>query len=134
MPQTHDQIIGVGLDVVEVGRIESAITRRPRIVERLFSEEEKAFCSALADPWENWAVRFAAKEAVMKSLGAGPGAMPWSMISVVRGEGRPMVRLYGRALEYARSMGCDRLEISLTHESGLAMAVALALRDAGGPG
>jgi holo-[acyl-carrier protein] synthase len=127
MRQGCEKVIGVGLDVVEISRIESAINRRPRIVDRLFSEEEKAFCSGLADPWENWAVRFAAKEAVMKSVGASPAAMPWKMISVVRSRGRPQIQLYGRARQYAHSIGCDRFEISLTHEAGLAVAIALAL-------
>ncbi len=131
MPAAAERIIGVGLDLVEVARIESAITRRPRIVDRLFSDEEKAFCSSLADPWENWAARFAAKEAVMKSLGAGPARMPWKSISLVRQGGRPSIRLEGAALEYARSLGCLRIEISIAHEGGMAGAVAVAVGAAG---
>ncbi len=131
MPAAAERIIGVGLDLVEVARIESAITRRPRIVDRLFSEEEKEFCSSLADPWENWAARFAAKEAVMKSLGAGPARMPWKSISLVRQGGRPSIRLEGAALEYARSLGCSRIEISIAHEGGMAGAVAVAVGAAG---
>lgn len=76
-------------------------------------------------------MRFAAKEAVMKSLGASPARMPWRMISIARSEGRPHVRLEGRASEYAHGLGCDRFEISLTHEAGLAVAVALAFSDIG---
>ncbi len=128
MSDVCEQIIGVGIDVVSIARIEAAIKRRPRIVERIFSEEERTYCSRLRDPWENWAVRFAAKEAVMKALGASPGRTPWSMISIIRAEGRPRVRLVGSAFQYARSMGCSRLEVSLAHEDGIAVAVAIAIR------
>ncbi|MER3454686.1 MAG: hypothetical protein C4318_05950 [Acidimicrobiia bacterium] len=123
-----EEVIGVGVDLVSVSRMQSAISRHPRILDRLFSDAEREYCSRAKPPWERWAARFAAKEAVIKALGASPGRMPWRMISIEGGEGRPYIRLLGKAANYARSVGCDRIEISLTHHEGMAVAVAVAIR------
>ena len=84
---------GIGIDVIEIARIERALERRPRLRERLFTADELAYADARARPGRHLAARFAAKEAVIKALGAdrvGPGS-----IEIVATGGAPAVRLTG---------------------------------------
>ena len=68
---THAGVVGVGVDLVEVDRMRDTLARTPTIVERVFTADEAAWARAAKDPSERFAVRFAAKEAVLKSLGVG---------------------------------------------------------------
>ncbi len=115
---------GVGVDVVDVARFALALRRRPRIVERLFTEGEQRDGRGRA---ERLAARFAAKEAVMKSLGVGLGSVPWRSIEVVKeASGRPRIVLHGAAKELAARRGVAEILVSLTHSdlSAIAMCVA----------
>lgn len=117
-------IVGVGIDVVDVPRFEIVLGRRPRIVERLFTEGEQRDARGKA---ERLAARFAAKEAVMKSLGVGAGSVPWKSIEVKRApSGAPSVMLHGAAAELAAARGADELAISLTHTAMTAAAFVVA--------
>lgn len=119
-------MIGLGLDLVEVDRMRRALTRTPGLVERLFTPAERAYSAQAADPAERFAVRFAAKEAVMKALGVGLGAVGWHDIEVTRTEaGVPGVRLAGRALELADAAGVRRWHLSLSHTATVAEAIAV---------
>ena len=111
----------IGIDVIEIERIERALERRPRLRERLFTPDELAYADARARPGRHLAARFAAKEAVIKALGAdrvGPRS-----IEVVATGGAPAVRLTGAAAEAA---GGREVLVSLTHSRETAAAVALA--------
>jgi holo-[acyl-carrier protein] synthase len=110
---------GVGIDLIEIDRVERALERRPRLAERLFTEAELAYARARARPGRHLAARFAAKEAVIKALGRG---VPPRQIEVVSGE-PPRVRLHGSAAEAA---GGAEVAISLTHNRETAAAVAIA--------
>ena len=112
---------GIGIDVIEIDRIERALERRPRLRERLFTPEELAYADARARPAQHLAARFAAKEAVIKALGA-PGVGPGS-IEVIATGGSPAVRLSGSAAEAAAGR---EISVSLTHSRETAAAVALA--------
>ena len=113
-------VVGVGIDVVDVPRFELVMGRRPRIVERLFTEGEQR--TARMKP-ERLAARFAAKEAVMKSLGVGAGSVPWKSIEVVKApSGAPSILLHGAAAELAASRGVNDVKISLTHTAMTAAA------------
>ena len=117
-------IVGVGIDVVDVPRFEIVLGRRPRIVERLFTEGEQRDARGKA---ERLAARFAAKEAVMKSLGVGAGSVPWRSIEVKRApSGAPSVMLHGKAAELAAARGADEFAISLTHTAMTAAAFVVA--------
>ncbi len=119
-------IVGVGIDVVDVPRFEIVLGRRPRIVERLFTEGEQRDARGKA---ERLAARFAAKEAVMKSLGVGAGSVPWKSIEVKRApSGAPSVMLHGAAAELAVARGADEFAISLTHTAMTAAAFVVASR------
>jgi holo-[acyl-carrier protein] synthase len=122
-------IAGLGIDLIEIERVERALARRPRLAERLFTLEERRYAEAQARPGQHLAARFCAKEAVAKSL----GLQGWSFtdVEVVRGL-RPSVRLRGRAEERARKLGVA-VQLSLTHTRGIAGAVACAAVESAGP-
>jgi holo-[acyl-carrier protein] synthase len=110
---------GVGIDLLEIDRLERALERHPRLAERLFTAAELEYAAARARPGRHLAARFAAKEAVVKALGLR--AFGLRDIEVVAGQ-PPTIRLSGRAAEAA---GDRRIDISLTHSRGNAAAVAV---------
>jgi holo-[acyl-carrier protein] synthase len=121
-------VIGLGVDLVEVDRMRTVLARTPGLVERLFTEGERAYAQAAVDPTERFAVRFAAKEAVMKALGVGLGAIDWHDVEVVRGErGAPDLRVTGRAQAVADELGVTSWLVSLTHTTSMAEAVVIAV-------
>lgn len=112
---------GVGIDLLEINRLERALQRYPRLAERIFTEAEREYAAARARPARHLAARFAAKEAVIKAL-ALKGGFGLRSIEVVAGE-PPTVRLSGKAADAATG---TRVEISLTHSRDFAAAVAVA--------
>lgn len=121
-------ITGLGVDIVEIDRMREAIERRPRIKERLFSAEERRYCDKRSKPEVHYALRFAAKEAVLKALGTGFSGMRFTDVEVVREvSGRPVPRLSGRAAERAEELGVVEMHLSLsfTHTTAVASAVAI---------
>lgn len=114
-------VVGVGIDVVEVARIERALARTPRLAERLFTDAERAHGRA-----ESLAGRFAAKEAVAKALGA-PGGLRWRDAEVVNDPGgRPRLVLRGGVAAEAEAQGITSWHLSLSHDAGVATAVVVA--------
>lgn len=111
---------GVGIDLLEIERLERALERHPRLAERVFTEAERDYAAARARPGRHLAARFAAKEAVVKALGL-EGGFGLREIEVVAGE-PPTVRLSGRAAEIADG---EQLDVSLTHSRDYAAAVAI---------
>jgi len=123
-------VFGIGIDVVEVGRIASSLAEfGDRFVSRIFTEKERLYCIDKAKPELHFAARFAAKEAVAKALGTGIGKeVGWLDMEVVRGEnGEPTMQLSGRALAFCEAMGISEIKISLTHAREYAAANAVAL-------
>lgn len=115
---------GIGIDLLEIARIERALSRRPRLAERLFTPAELAFARGRAHPGRHLAARFCAKEAVAKAL----DLRAWSFtdVEVVSGDGAPDVRLTGAAADRAAGAGLV-VSVSLTHSDSTAGAVAIAL-------
>lgn len=114
-------IVGVGIDVVQVARLERALTRTPRLGERLFTDAEREQPRS-----ESLAARFAAKEAVAKALGA-PGGLRWRDAEVVSEPGgRPRLLLHGAVAEEAAAQGITTWHLSLSHDGGIATAVVVA--------
>jgi holo-[acyl-carrier protein] synthase len=121
-------IVGSGIDLCEVPRIEEAITRYgARFLERLFTPHEIAYADRKANRFERYAARFAAKEAGMKALGTGwRGGITWRDFEVANlPSGRPTLRFYGKAAEIAEKLGVHNIALSLTHTREQAMAVVI---------
>jgi holo-[acyl-carrier protein] synthase len=124
-------VIGIGTDLVDLGRFRLALERTPTIVDRLFTPAEQAYAMRRRDPVERFAARFAAKEATLKALGIGIGAVRFREIEVIRAEsGAPSLALSGGAAQTAAAQGVDRWLLTMTHTHHAAQAIAVAL----GPG
>ncbi len=120
-------VVGIGVDVVELDRFRHVLARTPTLVERVFTPAEQAYARARTDPTERFAVRFAAKEAVLKALGLGLGAVRLEAIEVVRAEsGAPGLHLHDEAAEQAAHRGVVDWALTLTHSHRSAYAVAVA--------
>jgi len=121
-------IIGVGIDMVAVGRIGHLIERYGRrFLDKVFTEDEIEEGLGRRDSAQFFAARFAAREAFFKALGTGWGrGIPLNEVSVSREEsGRPLLSLSGRALEAAESRGTSTLHLSLSHEADMALAIVI---------
>ena len=121
-------IRGLGVDIVEIDRMRAALERRPSMRERLFSEAEREYCDKRKKPEIHYAMRFAAKEAVLKALGTGFSGMRFRDVEVLRDEnGRPVPVLHGRAAQVAAERGVVEMHLSLsfTHTTAVASAVAI---------
>ena len=121
------EILGLGVDLCEIARMERAIGRHPTLREWVFTPEEIAYCDSKARPAESYAGRFAAREAVIKALGGYRGKR-WQDISVTRApSGAPAIRLDGNAKERADALGISKVLITFTHEKTNAVAFAVAV-------
>ena len=121
-------VIGIGIDVIQNERIRESVTKfGPRFLNRIYTENEIAYCGKCADPTIHYAARFAAKEAAFKALGTGwSGGVKWKDIEVQRlGSGKPELHLYGEALTVATGLGATRFHVSLTHDQLVSCAVVI---------
>jgi holo-[acyl-carrier protein] synthase len=112
----------IGIDVLEVARLERALERRPALSSRLFTDAERAYADEHARPAIHLAARFCAKEAVAKALALD--AWAFRDVEVVATGTAPEVRLSGAAAERASQLGVHP-RISLTHTRETAAAVAI---------
>jgi holo-[acyl-carrier protein] synthase len=127
------RVLAVGTDLVEVDRIRRALSRTPGFASRVFTPAEQAWAGAARDPAERYAVRWAAKEATLKAIGVGLGAVALTDVEVERHEsGRPGLVLHGSAARLAADQGIGGWLVSLSHTASLAQAVVLATGE-GGP-
>jgi holo-[acyl-carrier protein] synthase len=118
-------IVGLGIDIAEIDRIEAAIVRHgERFLQRVFTATEIAYCESHRNRAERYAGRFAAKEAAMKALGTGwRNGVRWVDIEVVReASGKPTLRLTGQAAEFASQLGARNITLSITHSGNMALA------------
>jgi len=121
-------ILGTGIDLAEVARIREAVERYGRrFLERVFTAGEIAYVENKANRYERYAARFAAKEAGMKAIGTGwRRGVRWQDFEVRnRRSGRPELLLHGAAAEVARSLGVERIHLSLTHTESMAQAFVI---------
>ena len=113
-------ILGLGVDLVDIGRFEASVLRTPGLLPRLFTDGERRL------PVRSLAARFAAKEALAKALGA-PRGLHWLDAVVVReASGAPRLEVTGTVAARADALGVTRLHLTLTHDGGMACAVVVA--------
>jgi holo-[acyl-carrier protein] synthase len=118
-------IVGTGVDITEVDRIEAAVKRfGDRFLKRVFTPAEARYCMGKPNAAERLAARFAAKEAGMKAIGTGlRGGVTWQDVEVLRMPGqRPVLAFHGKAAEFAARLGCKRTHLSLSHTADQAIA------------
>ncbi len=118
-------IVGMGVDIAEVPRVQAAIERYgDRFLKRLFTEAEIRYCESKANKYERFAARFAAKEAALKAIGTGwKRGVAWLDVEVVKlPSGKPTVAFRGKAAEFAQRLGVRNASISLTHTEQVAYA------------
>jgi len=118
-------IVGSGIDLVEIARIQQSVQRfGQRFLDRVYTAAEQGYCLRKRNSAESLAARFAAKEAGAKALGTGISrGVSWLEIEVVREPGgRPTIRFHGRAAEIAQAMGVVHVALSITHTATLSMA------------
>jgi holo-[acyl-carrier protein] synthase len=124
-------LLGLGADVIEVERIRGIFERQgDRFLDRIYTEEERAYCMGMKVPFPHLAARFAAKEAVSKAFTTGIGAeLGWKSISIYHGSRRePRVRLDVKGEELLKQLGASHVLVTLSHTQISAMAVAALIR------
>jgi holo-[acyl-carrier protein] synthase len=118
--QAGGVIVGIGVDIVDIARLESALRRTPALASRLFTDGERGRGPA------SLAGCFAAKEAAAKALGAPPG-LRWADVEITYdGAGRPSLSARGTVARAAAQQGVRRWHLSVTHDGGLSMAMVVA--------
>ena len=126
-PSSEVNIVGIGVDLVDVARVERILLRRQTFPDRVFSAEEVSYCNAQASPAECYAARWAAREACRKALG-GIFRMRWRDVRVERSQsGAPRLTLLGSSRDRARSLGVSDVMLALTHERKVAAAFCVAV-------
>lgn len=121
------EIVSIGVDVCDIGRMERALGRHPTMARRVFTPEEIAYCDSKARPAESYAGRFAAREAVIKALGGYLGKK-WQDISVARHpSGAPSIALAGNAKRRADMLRISGFHLSFSHEHHVAVAMVVAV-------
>ena len=124
-------LVGLGADVIEVERIRGVLERQgERFLARVFTQEEREYCSKMAHPHKHLAARFAAKEAVSKCFTTGIGSeLGWRSVSVYHGSRhQPLVRLDEKGAALLAQVGATHVMLTLSHTDTVAMAVAALVR------
>ena len=124
-------LIGLGADIVDVDRIKGVLERQgDRFLDRVYTEEERAYCFGMKRPHPHLAARFAAKEAVSKAFTTGIGAeLGWKSVSVYHGERKePLVHLDAKGRTLLAQVGATHVLLTLSHTETAAMAVAALIK------
>lgn len=109
----------IGIDLVEISRMRGALQKTPALLQRLFHVDEQKLST------ESLAARFAAKEALAKAIG-DPSLLSWNEISVINEKsGKPVMKFHGKTEQNLKALGINRIELSLTHDGGMAGAVVM---------
>ena len=121
-------IVGLGVDIAEVRRVQAAIERRGTpFLRRVYTPTEIEYCERFKNKFERYAGRFAAKEATMKALGTGwSRGVRWVDIEVTREpSGKPTLKLSGAACAIATSLGVKKIALTITHTGNTALALVI---------
>ncbi len=133
-PPADVSTVGLGVDLLEIERMEKAIARTPRIMERVFTSGEREYASTKARPAVSYALFFAAREAVLKALGCGFAGVQYNDVEITHNKnGKPEVLLHGNAHSIAEQQGVVEIQISLSHTHQMAVASAVAIKELSRP-
>ena len=127
--QDANMIHGTGVDLIEISRIKNSIQKYSgKFEDRVFTAKEIDYCRSKADPFKHFAARFAAKEAVLKSLGTGMAeGISWKDMEILNQEsGQPVLNLSGKGRDIFDSLNLSTIHISMTHDKQYAVAQAIA--------
>jgi holo-[acyl-carrier protein] synthase len=118
-------IFGIGIDIIEVDRIRKQIEKGERFKKRIFTEKEQKYCEPKRNKAQNYAARFAAKEAFFKAIGTGwRGGITFKDVEIVNNErGKPEIFLYGKAKEFVKEKKLKNIQVSLSHIKNFASAI-----------
>ena len=120
-------IFGIGTDIIEIKRVKRAISRSPRFLERIFTENELKYYREKNMNAQHIAGGFSAKEAVLKALGTGLRGFRWKDIEVLRDSmGKPVVRFSGNVKQFAEDNGIGAIHVTISHSKDFAAATAVA--------
>lgn len=120
-------IFGIGTDVIEIKRIKQAMNRNPKIMNRIFTEQEIDYFKKRNMNPQHIAGGFSAKEAVFKALGTGLGSFSWKDVEILRGDlGKPIVKTTSKVKKFVEENGVNEIYISISHCREFAMATAIA--------
>ncbi|MCH8983945.1 MAG: holo-ACP synthase [Acidobacteria bacterium] len=122
------RILGLGVDLADIERVERVLEKYPRFAERCFTDHEREYAFRFANPSRRFAARFAGKEAVMKSMGTGWRRIRWKDIEITGG-GKPTVRMSGNASRRAEMLGVTEVLVTITHTDKSALVMAIAVGD-----
>ena len=123
------EVVGLGVDLVDVERVEAILAKRKTFRHRVFTAEEIEYCESQGSPAACYAARWAAREACRKALG-GVADMGWKDVSVQRDpSGSPRLTLEGSSKSRAGELGVSEVLVTLTHERRMAAAFCLAVKD-----
>lgn len=116
------QIVGIGVDICQVGRMSAALERRPGLAKKLFTVKEIVDADNQLLSAESLAARFAAKEALVKAMGA-PSGLRWHDCQVLKdASGKIFLELSGTVAQAAERLGVLKTHVSISHDGGLAVA------------
>ncbi|MFT9497308.1 holo-ACP synthase [Anaerosolibacter sp.] len=121
-------IRGIGIDIIEIERIDRAINRNNKFLDRVFTDKERAYFKEVNYSVTSIAGNFAAKEAAVKAIGTGVRGFRWSDIEIQRDSlGKPVIQLHNQAREMARQRGIDEILITISHSRDYAVAQSIAM-------
>ena len=118
-------IFGIGTDIIEVKRVKRLIEKGSRFKERIFTSREIEYCDSKRNSAENYAARFAAKEAFLKAIGTGwRGGFTFKDVEILKDKlGKPEIRLHGKAEKFVKDQKISKVQVSLSHIKEFANAV-----------
>ncbi len=124
-------IYGIGIDSIEVSRIQKQLTQSKRFRDRIFTPHEVAYCEAKKNKAQNYAARFTAKEAFFKALGTGwRGGLGFNQVEIINDKlGKPEILLHGKAKQLIEEEGITDMHVSLTHLKDTASSIVILERN-----
>jgi holo-[acyl-carrier protein] synthase len=120
-------ILGTGIDIIEVDRVGKQVEKNNGFREQIFTDRETAYCEARRSKAQNYAVRFAAKEAFFKAIGTGwRGGLAWKEVEVLNNRlGKPEIVIHGKVKKFLEKRNITGIHVSLSHISNLATAIVI---------